>query len=78
MLRHEMKKPQQRFRIAQPIRFLRLLRLLQEDQSIHHRKIVARDPRSPALELPVQRRPGRGNLLQQLLADAVHAAHVAK
>ena len=72
MFGHEVKKPQQHFRIAQPSW------LLEKDQSIHHREVRACDPRTPALELPVQGRPGCRNLLQQLVADAVHAAHVAK
>ncbi len=67
-----MKKPQQHFRIPQPGR------LLQKYQSIHHRKIRAGDPRPPTLELPVQRRPCRRNLLQQLRADAMDSAHVAE
>ena len=73
-----MKKPQQHFRIAQAARFLRLLRLLQKDQSIHYGEIIACDLQPPALELPVQRRPGGGNLLDQLVADSMHGAHVAK
>ena len=70
VVRHEVKHPQQHFGILQG------RRLLQKDESIHHRKIRGRQPRAPALHLPVQRRPRFRNFFQQLRYGALHGARV--
>src|ERR1700690_1551267 len=72
MLSHEMKESEKLFRI------LECARLLEKDQAIDHRKIVAGNLSAPSLKLPVQGRPGSWDFLDQLRADAMHAAHVAE
>ncbi len=59
MLRDEVKKLQQHLGVFERIG------LLEKDQSVYHGKIGVGDAGSPALELPVQRRPRGRNLFLQ-------------
>src|ERR1700690_704379 len=72
VLGHEVKKAEELFRI------LGRSRLLEKDQAIDHRKIVAGNLSAPSLKLPVQGGPGGWDFLDQLRADAVDAAHMAE
>ena len=48
-----------------------------KDQAIDHRKIRSGQPRTPALKLPIKRRPRLGNFFQQLSHGALHGAGMA-
>ena len=72
VMRHEVKQAQQNFGILQS------RGLLQKDQSVNDRKIRCGNPRAPTLYLAIERRPGLGDLFEQLRHGPLHRAGVAE